>query len=113
MRKENKMGQTKHKDIWQFLEDDTIYHPEAVKALFDWSLNFDHSDRPFNLFCDIVGYSEEHYGTRFWTGKYSPTIGYMEAAYLGDALNEWGMRPTEVEQWITTLMSIDEEYEEN
>jgi hypothetical protein len=104
MRKENKMGQTKHKDIWQFLEDDTIYHPEEVKALFEWSLNYDHSQRPFNLMLDLIGYSEEHYGAPMSNGV---TLGYLEADYLGDALKEWANYPQQVEQWITDLFNAD------
>jgi len=105
---ENKMDTTTTKNMWEFLEDETENHPEEVKALFEWSLNYDHPDRPFNLFIDIIGYSEEHYGTQMWSGKFASTIGYMEADYLGDALKEWAQYPQQVEEWITKLMSTED-----
>ena len=103
------MDTTTTKNMWEFLEDETENHPEEVKALFEWSLNYDHPDRPFNLFIDIIGYSEEHYGTQMWTGNYSTTIGYMEASYLADALKEWSDAPHRTEQWVTDLFACEDE----
>ena len=94
--------------MWEFLEDETENHPEEVKALFEWSLNYDHPDRPFNLFSDIIGYSEEHYGTRMWSGKFASTIGYMEASYLASALEEWSNAPHRTEQWITDKFACED-----
>jgi hypothetical protein len=98
---------TTTKNLWDFLEEADCPAPHT-KDLFTWSLNYDHPDRPFNLFIDIIGYSEEHYGTQMWSGKFASTIGYMEADYLGDALKEWAQYPQQVEEWITKLMSTED-----
>ena len=98
---------TTTKNMWDFLEEEDCTAPET-RALFQWSLNYDHPDRPFNLFSDIIGYSEEHYGTRMWSGKFASTIGYVEAGYLADALKEWSDNPQQVENWITELMATED-----
>jgi hypothetical protein len=106
-RKDKAMSTTTTKNIWDFLEESDCPSPHT-KELFTWSLNYDHETRPFNLFLDMIGYSEEHYGTQMWTGNYSTTIGYVEADYLGDALKEWADNPQKVEQWITNLFACED-----
>jgi len=92
-------------DIWEFLEDETKKHPKRTKELFDWSLNFDHKDRPFNLFLDIIGYSDDNYGHPMYDG--TTRLGYVEADYLGKALMEWANKPQQIEAWVTELMSCE------
>jgi hypothetical protein len=96
--------ETQPRDIWEFLEDETIFHPTETKALFEWSLNYDHQDRPFNLMLDLIGWSEDNYGTPMSSGV---RLGYLEADYLGDALKEWADHPQQVEDWITDLMNCE------
>ena len=91
-------------DISEFLEDETKWHPTEVKALFEWSLNYDHAQRPFNLMLDIIGWSEDNYGA---TMSHDVRLGYLEADYLGDALKEWADHPQQVEDWITELMNCE------
>ena len=97
--------ETQPQDIWVFLEDETKKHPKRTKELFDWSLNYDHKDRPFNLFLDIIGYSEDNYGHPMYDG--TTRLGYVEADYLGKALMEWANKPQQIEDWITELMSCE------
>ena len=94
----------KTQDMWEFLEDESHEHPKETKALFEWSLNYDHEQRPFNLFLDLIGYSEENYGAPMSNGV---TLGYLEADYLSDALKEWANSPRYVEEWVTTLMNSE------
>ena len=97
--------ETEPQDIWVFLEDETKKHPKRTKELFDWSLNYDHKDRPFNLFLDIIGYSDDNYGHPMYDG--ATRLGYVEADYLGKALMEWANKPQQIEDWITELMSCE------
>ncbi len=97
--------ETTTQNLWEFLEDDTKNHPTETKALFEWSLNYDHQERPYNLMLDLIGWSEDNYGTPMSNGV---RLGYLEADYLGDALKEWANNPQRVEAWIDTLMSCEE-----
>jgi len=97
--------ETQPQDIWVFLEDETKKHPKRTKELFEWSLNYDHKDRPFNLFLDIIGYSDDNYGHPMYDG--TTRLGYVEADYLGKALMEWANKPQQIEAWGTELMSCE------
>lgn len=96
--------ETRPQNLWEFLEDETKNHPEEVKALFEWSLNFDHDQRPFNLMLDLIGWSEDNYGVSM---AKNVRLGYLEADYLSDALKEWAMYPQQVETWIDRLMATE------
>ena len=96
--------ETEPQNIWVFLEDQTKWHPKEVKALFEWSLNYDHHARPFNLMLDVIGWSEDNYGS---TMSHDVRLGYLEADYLADALKEWEDHPQQVEDWITELMDCE------
>lgn len=95
---------TTTKDIWEFLEQEPKWAKET-KALFEWSLNYEHGNRPFDLFLDIIGYAD-NYGADRHDVRYR-SIGYMEADYLGDALKEWADAPHEVTAWIDELMATE------
>ena len=82
-------------------------YAEDVKNLFEWSLNYDYGQRPFNLFLDIIGWSEENIGSPQYTDPVVGGIGYMEAGYLARALREWSNYPSNVEEWITNLMACE------
>jgi hypothetical protein len=97
--------ETQPQDIWVFLEDETKKHPKRTKELFEWSLNYDHKDRPFNLFLDLIGWSDENYGVKMHDSTLQ--LGYVEADYLGKALMEWANKPQQIEAWVTELMSCE------
>ena len=60
---------------------------DAIKALFDWSSNFEVSKNPYCLFLDLIGYSEQNYGVKCYQGKHlGEHLGYKEMCMLGDAL---------------------------
>jgi hypothetical protein len=111
------MDTTTRKNLWEFLEEDDDRAPEA-KALFQWSLNFDHGNRPWELYLDIIQYSADWLGGDQYVGWKDDTrwaertrfrsIGYMEADYLGDALKEWALNPHRVEKWIDALMDCED-----
>ena len=80
----------------------------AIEELWDWSVNFCGAN-PFNIFCDLIGYSAETYGELIFPYQYtSPDsiLGYLEIKYLIAALetaNKFG--PTQVYEWIHDLES--------
>ena len=100
------MDTTTRKNLWDFLEEDDDRAPEA-KALFQWSLNYDHGNRPWELYLDIIQYSADRLGGDQYDGRFR-SIGYMEADYLGDALKEWALNPHRVERWIDALMDCED-----
>lgn len=71
--------------------------------LFEWSENYEFPS-PASLFLDIIGYSEDEHGERLCQDKF-PLIGYLEAGYLADALQEWSLRPHEVRDFVDELMN--------
>lgn len=85
---------------WQMLDS----HPPYVTALADligWSHNFDFPT-PFNLFLDLIGFSVEHYGEYYCVSV--PNLGYEELSKLGLALDEYSMRPWDVNNWLEDLL---------
>lgn len=96
---------SERRNLWEFLEQEPRWAKET-KALFQWSLNFDFGQRPWELFLDLIGWSADNVGADLYDGRYR-SIGYMEADYLGDALKEWADAPHEVEAWIAELMGCE------
>jgi hypothetical protein len=103
--------------IWEYVEAAPGF-VSAIADLWGWSLNYDHQDprRPFPLFLDLVGYSEEQYGCRLSTwgrneqGSFGGAVeglGWIELDKLAKALLEYTDRPRECDDWITGLMSGD------
>ena len=104
-------------NIWDYVEAAPGF-VSAIADLWSWSLNYDHSDprRPFPLFLDLVGYSEEQYGCRLSTwgrnelgggGGAVEGLGWIELDKLAKALLEYTDRPRECDDWLTGLMSGD------
>jgi hypothetical protein len=76
---------------------------EHTAGLFEWSENYDFPS-PASLFLDLIGYSEEELGEHLCRDK-MPSLGYLEADYLGDALKEWAHRPNDVYAFVEKLMN--------
>jgi hypothetical protein len=57
---------------------------EAIEQLANWSLNFEDHNNPFNLFLDLIGYSDSQYGELITEG--TSFMGYKEYVLLADAL---------------------------
>lgn len=103
--------------IWDYVEAAPGF-VSAIADLWSWSLNYDHSDprRPFPLFLDLVGYSDEQYGCRLSTwgrnelggfGGAVEGLGWIELDKLAKALLEYTDRPRECDDWLLGLMSPD------
>jgi hypothetical protein len=98
--------ETKDITVWEYLEAETR-HAESVRELANWSRNYDIiTGTPFQLFLDLIGYSDENYGVNL-IKKPHEVIGYLEADYLGDALKEYATNPQAVTDWIDGLMTVE------
>lgn len=92
--------------IWELLDDTNCPAP-AARDLYNWSLNMDFGHRPYELFCDITGFSMEAYNKLQHNGDFS-LLSYAEADYLADALKEWAQFPQRVEDWMWEAFSAQE-----
>ena len=71
--------------------DGCVLPPQAseIEELHDWSLNYSPLNNPYCIFLDLIGYSEERYGTCVGPSntKYYEILGYKELCMLANALN--------------------------
>ena len=91
--------------------------PDFVSAcayLYDWSQNYDHRNAPFPVFLDLIGYAQEHWGSKCsaWTITDCDGLDYMGSHALAKALMEWADRPHDVEEWLTVLLTAEMEGDE-
>lgn len=101
------METTTAKTVWDLYENPTK-GAEETSALAQWSLNYDSkTGTPFQIFLDLIGYSEEEYGTKLFAGDFSRVLGYMELDYLGDALKEFATNPLPVRQFLAELFELE------
>ena len=84
---------------------------EAVKALAEWSLNYDYPT-PMNLYMDLIGYSEDEYGEKL-CGDKQPSIGYLEADLLGKALIAYADAPGAALDAIEEIIKDETEEEDD
>jgi hypothetical protein len=87
---------------WKMLDTDCPEYVEELVNLVSWSENCDFPT-PFNLFQDMIGYSEEQYGENYC--RRVPRLGFKELSLLGKALNEFSHRPQDVEDWMHELVT--------
>ena len=99
--------ETKHKDIWGFLEvhDETRF--QDLAELVNWSMNFDHKDSPYLAFLDLIGYSQDNYGDTMYQWD-TNRMGYLELDYIADALKLYTSDPSAVLEWVTELNELDQ-----
>ena len=99
--------ETTAKTVWDLYENPPK-GAEETSALAHWSLNYDiKTGTPFQIFLDLIGYSEEEYGTKLFNGNTSQVLGYMELDYLGDALKEFATSPLSVRQFLDELFKLE------
>jgi len=92
---------------WELLEAPAA-NVEAVTDLLRWSMNYDvRTGTPYQIFLDLIGYSDEHFGIQIFEGNPRDVLGYLEISYLAEALEEYATNPQEVSDWIDKLMEAD------
>ena len=99
--------ETKLKTVWDLYENPPKEAAET-SALAEWSLNYDHkTGNPYQIFLDLIGYSDENYGVNLFGGKFSQVLGFMELDYLADALKEYANNPTAVLNFVAELQELE------
>lgn len=99
--------ETKPKTVWDLYENPPKEAAET-SALAEWSLNYDHkTGNPYQIFLDLIGYSDENYGVNLFGGKFSQVLGFMELDYLADALKEYANNPTAVLNFVAELQELE------
>jgi len=58
---------------------------EKLTELYEWSANFEGVNNVFNVYLDLIGYSEEHYGNTLVANP-SRCLGYLEYTMLANCL---------------------------
>jgi hypothetical protein len=99
-------------DIWEYVEQAPAY-AGAIAQLWSWSLNYDMADtrRPFPLFLDLVGYSQERYGCKgsVWGVSEADGLGWIELDLLGKALCEYADNPHDCDRWLDGMDEVESE----
>jgi hypothetical protein len=102
------METTTAKTVWDLYENPTK-GAEETSALAHWSLNYDmdKTGTPFQIFLDLIGWSEENLGSNLFRGEFSRVLGFMELDYLGDALKEYATNPEAVHRFLSELFELE------
>lgn len=95
--------------FWEFLDKETD-NAEEVRALVNWSLNYDiRKGTPYQVFLDLIGHSEENLGGALVQHISDVPLGFVELDLIGDALKEYAKNPQDVSEWINELEKIESE----
>ena len=99
---------TKERTLEQVLEQGGERFGNIV-ALYEWSLNYEVGKTPFTLFIDLIGYSEEEFGSKVFDYQQGihKTLGYLELDYLGDALKEYATIGSDAYDFVAELMRAE------
>lgn len=100
-------------DVWEYVDQAPAYVGN-IAYLWSWSLNYDYGDarRPFPLFLDLVGYSQERYGCKCSVWGVTDGVegmGWLELDLLGKALCEYADAPHDCDRWLDGLDEIESE----
>jgi hypothetical protein len=95
-----------HEDVWQYTENAPT-NAQDVSDLWHWSTNYDAGRGPFTLFLDLIGWSDDNYGEKFYNMN-DMSLGYVELDKLARALGQYALNPRDVERWVDGLMAYDE-----
>lgn len=94
---------------------------EAVTELSMWSDLYCDHPTPFELYCDLIGFSGEQFGMAFFMpGRFDgpphvamarlfETLGFSALNLLSRALAEYTARPLEVRAWVRLLATSADE----
>jgi hypothetical protein len=74
--------------------------------LVQWSQNYDWGQRPFELFLDLIGESQEQFGLDLYDMS-KKRLGYLELGYIGEALTAYADNPTAFDDWFSKLNELE------
>lgn len=89
------------KDFWEEL--DNSKYP-AIANLVYWSTNYDFGQGPWQLFLDLIGYSDQELDVRLYDG---PGMDAISRSYIIAALQEYDKEPNQVWDYITYLDHLE------
>jgi hypothetical protein len=78
---------------------ETINKLESLETLLDWAENFQGNENPFNVFLDLIGYTQANFGETMVKDP-SKFCGFLELDLIADALKCYTERPHDVEEWL-------------
>jgi hypothetical protein len=101
--------ETESVSVWTYTENAPAY-AGAIAYLWGWSLNYDHQNAPFPLFLDLVGYSQERWGSKcsVWGTTETNGLGWLELDLLAKALIEYADNPHDCDRWLDGLHECEE-----
>ena len=76
----------------------------SIETLYNWGQNFDNVTNPFAVFLDLVGYTDEYFGTKLAAPANN---GYLELDFIADALKEYVVRPDDAQTFIQALLDSE------
>jgi hypothetical protein len=81
---------------------------ENLRDLWNWSTNYDEATgTPLLLFMDLIGESEERFGEKVNPRKFE--LDFESGWALGQALQDWAMRPQVVVGYLSALIEAEAE----
>jgi hypothetical protein len=104
------MKENKEEGALAWASENSPTYCEGVESLYSFSSNHK-GFAPFRKFLDLIGYTEEEFGTPLGDWKEpSSSFGYMELGLLADALTEYANRPNDVTDFLKELLSVEGEF---
>jgi len=90
--------------------DSAPVYCSGVESLYSFASNHE-GFAPFRKFLDLIGYSEQEYGSPLGDWKIpSSSFGYMELCLLAEALTEYTDSPQGVLGFISELLSVESDF---
>lgn len=77
-----------------------------IAGLYNWSTNYDYGKSPFNLFIDMIGWSEDNLGCNTFSAD-SNYFGYIELSHIADALQAYVRHPQDARDYIEALLEAE------
>jgi hypothetical protein len=96
------------KTTFSDLTENPPKNTDKVAYLAEWSTNYDaRKGTPFMLFLDLIGFSEEYFGTT-QTTIHSEITGFLEAGLIGEALVQFSDHPQDVVNYCQQLVNAEQ-----
>ena len=92
-------------DISLQLEHPAPQGCRAVRDLYAWSGRFDGGKKPFALFLDLIGWTEDEFGEGSIYDYQHRSLGDVERGKLGAALTEYVEAPDDVRAYVRHLVA--------
>jgi hypothetical protein len=96
------------KTTFSDLTENPPKNTDKVAYLAEWSTNYDaRTGTPFMLFLDLIGFSEEYFGTP-QVATHTEITGFIEAGLLGEALVQYSDHAQDVVDYCEQLVNAEQ-----